>query len=116
MRAQIKRPRSISIICIIGFITIVGTFPAVFSPSVKKLGDFVPALYGFLVAGSFISYIGLWHMKQWGVQLFLLIFFIKTLFLFLINDFGGGTILGILCSVIFSVALLANYRKMDTNL
>lgn len=111
-----ERPKAITIICILGFITIVFTFPAVFSPSVKKLGDFVPALYGFIVACSFISYIGLWHMKQWGVQLFLFIFFVKTLFLILINDMGGGTIAGIIFSIVGSGILLRFYRKMDLNL
>ncbi len=111
-----KRPLIITWICIIGFISIIFTFPAVFSPSVKKLGDFVPALYGFLVAGSFIAYIGLWHMKQWGVQLFLVIFFIKTLFLMSINDYGPGTISGIVFSVIFTGVFLKFYPKMDLNL
>ena len=111
-----KRPKIISVICIVGFISVVFTFPAVFSPSVKKIGDFVPALYGFLVAGSFISYIGLWHMKQWGVQTFFFIFFVKTLFFILINDLGFGTILGIILSVTFGIILLRFYPKMDINL
>jgi hypothetical protein len=111
-----ERPKIITIICILGFISIVFTFPAVFSPSVKKLGDFVPALYGFIVACSFISYIGLWHMKQWGVQVFLFIFFVKTIFLILINDLGPGTITGIIFAIICTGILLRFYRKMDLNL
>ncbi len=111
-----KRPFIITLICIIGFVSVTLTFPAVFSPSVKKIGDFVPALYGFLVAGGFISYIGLWHMKQWGVLLFLVVFFIKTLFLILINDVGAGTIMGIISSFVFGVILVKNYPKMDLNL
>lgn len=111
-----KRPKIITIICILGFISIVFTFPAVFSPSIKKIGDFVPALYGFIVACSFISYIGLWHMKQWGVQLFLFIFFVKTLFFILIKDLGPGTITGIIFSVFFTIVFLRFYRKMDVNL
>ena len=111
-----KRPKIISFICILGFISVIFTFPAVFSPSVKKIGDFVPALYGFIVACSFISYIGLWHMKQWGVQLFLFIFFVKTLFLITINDLGPGTIIGILFAIFFAIVLLRFYRKMDVNL
>jgi hypothetical protein len=111
-----ERPKIITAICIIGFISVILTFPAVFSPSVKRLGDFVPALYGFIVACSFISYIGLWHMKQWGVLVFLFIFFVKTLFLILINDVGGGTIAGIIFSVICTFVLLRFYRKMDLNL
>ncbi|MGZ3884750.1 MAG: hypothetical protein ACXVP0_15155 [Bacteroidia bacterium] len=116
MRAAVKRPKVISAICIVGFIMIIFTFLMVFSPSVKKLGAFIPALYGFLVAGSFISYIGLWHMKQWGVQLFLLVFFVKTLFLIFINDLGPVSITGIVSSVVFAVVLLKNYPKMDGNL
>src|ERR1044071_750232 len=111
-----ERPKIITLICILGFISIVFTFPAVFSPSVKKLGDFIPALYGFIVACSFISYIGLWHMKQWGVQVFLFIFFVKTIFLILINDLGPGTITGIIFSIICTGILLRFYRKMDLNL
>ena len=111
-----ERPKTITIICILGFISIIFTFPAVFSPSVKKIGDFVPALYGFIVACSFISYIGLWHMKQWGVQVFLFIFFVKTIFLILISDLGPGTIIGIVFAVISTAILLRFYRKMDLNL
>lgn len=115
MRA-ITRPKIISAICIIGFITVVFNFPSVFSPSIKKIGMFVPALYGFIVAGNFMAFIGLWHMKQWGVQLYLGIFFIKTLFLVSINDLGPGTIVGIISAIIFSVILLRHYPKMDVNL
>lgn len=111
-----NRPFIISLICIFGFIQVTFTFPAVFSPSVKKLGDLVPALYGFLVAGGFISYIGLWHMKQWGVKLFLFIFFTKTFFFILINDIGPGTISGIIFSVGSIGVFLNFYRKMDVNL
>jgi hypothetical protein len=111
-----KRPKAISLICVIGFLWVTLSFPAVFSPSVKKLGDFVPALYGLLVAGSFIAYIGLWHMKQWGVLLFMSVFFVKTLFLVLINDLGGGTILGIFLSVMFIGILIRYFPKMDVNL
>lgn len=110
------RPKLITAICIIGFITVIFTFPAVFSPSVKKLGALVPALYGFIVACNFMAFIGLWHMKQWGVQLYLFTFFIKTLFLISINDLGVGTIVGIISAVIFSIVLIRQYPKMDVNL
>lgn len=111
-----KRPKLVSAICIIGFISVVFTFPSVFSPSVKKIGDFVPALYGFIVAANFMAFIGLWHMKQWGVQLYLFTFFVKTLFLISINDLGTGTFVGISAAVIFSVVLIRYYPKMDVNL
>ena len=112
----INRPKIISVICILGYISVILTFPAVFSPSVKKIGSFVPALYGLIVACNFMAYIGLWHMKQWGVQLFLSVFFIKTLFMVYINDLGISSVIGIVLSVVSSVIFLRFYRKMDVNL
>lgn len=111
--AAIKRPTLISIVCILGFIWIVFSFPGVFAPSLKKMGDWYPALFGILVATSFISYIGLWHMKRWGVRLFLISFFIKEALLVIINDVS---IPGIVFSVIFIFCMLPYYRKMDLNL
>lgn len=112
----VARPKIISAICIIGYISVIITFPTVFSPSIKKIGDLVPALYGFIVACNFMAFIGLWHMKQWGVQLYLFTFFIKTTFFIIINDLGAGTIAGIISAVIFSGILLYFYPKMDVNL
>lgn len=111
--AAIKRPVLISIVCILGFIWIVFSFPSVFAPSLKKMGDWYPALFGILVAISFISYIGLWHMKRWGVQLFLISFFIKEALLFLINDVS---IPGIAFSIFFILSMLPFYKRMDVNL
>jgi hypothetical protein len=111
--AAIKRPGLITAICILGFIWIVFSFPGVFAPSLKKLGDWYPALFGILVATSFISYIGLWHMKRWGVQLFVISFFIKETLLVLIDDVSY---VGILFSVFFIVSMLPFYKRMDVNL
>ncbi len=111
--AAIKRPGLISTICIMGFIWIVFSFPGVFAPSLKKLGDWYPALFGILVATSFISYIGLWHMKRWGVQLFVISFFVKETLLVLIDDVSFT---GIVFSVFFIISMLPFYKRMDVNL
>jgi len=113
MQSSIKRPVLIRIICILGFIWIVFSFPSVFSPSVKKLGDWYPALFGLIVASSFISYIGVWHMKRWGVQLFAITFFVKEALLFLVNDISYP---GIVVSAFFLVSMLLFYKRMDLNL
>ena len=81
-----KRPFVLTIICILGFSWIVVSFPAVFSPSIKKLGDWYPALFGLIVAESFISFIGVWHQKRWGVTLFTTTFIVKEMVLLLIDD------------------------------
>jgi hypothetical protein len=113
MQSVLKRPRLISIICILGFIWIVFSFPSVFSPSIKKMGDWYPALFGLIVASSFISYIGVWHMKRWGVQLFIITFFIKEILLILVEDLSY---VGIAFSLFFLISMLFFYRRMDLNL
>ncbi|MDQ3048814.1 MAG: hypothetical protein M3R27_14785 [Bacteroidota bacterium] len=108
-----KRPLLLTIVCIMGFIWIVFSFPGVFSPSVKRLGDWYPALFGLIVAASFISFIGIWHMKRWGVSLYIVIFFLKQLLLISINDVSY---LGIFFSAFFICSMLPFYRRMDVNL
>jgi len=111
--AAIKRPRLISTVCIMGFTWIVFSFPGIFAPSLKKMGDWYPALFGILVATSFISYIGLWHMKRWGVQLFTVSFFVKECLLVLIDDVSYP---GIAVSIFFIMSMLPYYKRMDVNL
>ena len=111
-----KRPKIISFICIIGYLTVLFSFPQVFSPQVKKLGLLMPAVYGILVAASFIACVGVWYLKQWGVMLYLLVFFAKILFNLGINDLGPGFYIGNLLSVAFIFILLRFYPKMNPNL
>ncbi len=108
-----KRPKLLTFVCVLGFTWIVFSFPAVFSPSVKKLGDWYPALFGLIVAVSFISYIGVWHMKRWGVSLFIIAFFVKEIILILINDINY---VGIVFSSLFIVIMVFFYKRMDVNL
>lgn len=113
MQASIKRPGLISVVCILGFIWIVFSFPSVFSPTIKKMGDWYPALFGLIVTSSFISYIGVWHMKRWGVQLFIITFFVKETILILVNDLSY---VGVVFSLFFLISMIAFYKRMDLNL
>lgn len=108
-----KRPVLISIICIIGYIWIVVTFPGMFSPAVKKIGAWYPALYGIFVASNFISFIGAWNMKRWGAELFIVTFFVKQVVNFMANDVS---FVGIFLSVLFIIVFVVYYRRMDVNL
>ena len=111
-----KRPKIITIISIIGYITVLFTFPQVFSPGIKKLGVLMPAIYGILVAGNFISCVGLWYFKQWGVQLYLMSFFAKVIFFMLIQQMSYGFYLSASLSLISTIILLRFYPKMSPNL
>lgn len=111
-----KRPKIISAICIIGYLTVVFTFPQVFSPSIKKLGVLMPALYGVLVACNFISCVGIWYYKQWGVQLYAITFFAKTLFFILLQQYSFSFYFSSALSFFFLLILLRFYPKMNQNL
>src|SRR5688572_470003 len=111
-----KRPTVITVICILGYLSVLFTFPQVFSPPVKKLGTLMPALFGIIIAAQFISYVGLWYYKQWGVELFMVCFFVKTLFYLLTEQTGPVFFAGVLLSVVFIVLLFRHYRKMSPNL
>ena len=76
----------------------------------------MPAVYGILVSAYFISCVGIWHLKQWGVQLFVLSFFAKTIFFILTEQTSGSFYFGILISVISIIFLLRNFTKMSANL
>ncbi|HEY6160381.1 MAG TPA: hypothetical protein VI112_04135 [Bacteroidia bacterium] len=111
-----KRPALISIACIIGFLWITCTFPGVFSPSIKKIGDWAPAIYGFIIASSFISFVGIWHMKKWGVHLYVITISLKESFFFSIDYLDILSIIGIVFSVIFIIIFTSYYSRMSVNL
>jgi hypothetical protein len=113
MTAARKRPVLLTIICIIGYVWIVFSFIGVFSPDIKKLGDWYPALFGLSVALTFISFIGVWHMKRWGVNIFIATFFFKQILHVLTDEVSY---LGIFFSVTFIICFLIYYRRMDVNL
>lgn len=112
----VKRPTILTIICILGFVWILVTFPSVFSPAIKKIGVMMPAVYGMIVAGSFISFIGVWHMKRWGAELYVVSFCAKILFFVLTKTFEATSFLGIAFSIWFVVTFIVYYRRMDVNL
>ena len=108
-----KRPPLLTIICILGYTWIVFSFPSVFSPIIKKLGIWYPGLFGLMVAANFISFVGVWHMKKWGVQLFIFTFFIKQIVLVLTEDISYS---GLAFSILFIAGFLFYYKRMDVNL
>src|SRR5687767_3431015 len=103
---MMKRPKMISVICIVGYLSVLFSFPQVFSPPVKKMGVLVPALYGILVSAHFISCVGIWYFKQWGVQLYLLAFFAKTLFFITTDQVGPVLYFSSSIHIVFIAILL----------
>lgn len=110
-----KRPKIISVLCIIGFIMVVFAFVNVFSPDIKRIGMAVPAIYGAIIAMQFISLVGVWYFKQWGTTAYLIAFFSKLIFHILINDTGIGFYVFVLVSIISMVYFLRYFSKMNPN-
>ena len=76
----------------------------------------MPAVYGLIVAATFISFIGVWHLKRWGAELYVLTFFSKMLFFVLTKSFETTSVVGIIFSVWFIITYLIYYKRMDINL
>ena len=113
MKLVIKRPIILTIICVVGILWSLLNFIYVFSPFIKKIGDWTPAIYGIIVALQFISFVGVWNMKRWGVMLCIAAFFTKIVFSIYVNDISY---VGIGLSTVFSVFFLIFYRRMDDEL
>jgi len=64
---------------------------------------------------QFISLVGIWYMKRWGVELFVVSFFAKDILSICMDDFSFGG-LSFIISVILIIVLLFYYRNMDKNL
>lgn len=111
-----KRPGILTVLCVLGYLSVVFTFPQVFSPGVKKLGLFVPALYGVLVSATFIACVGIWYFKRWGAELYAASFLARTLFFILTDQLGFTFYLGIVFALVFLFFLLRYYKRMSADL
>ena len=114
--AQVQRPKIISIISVTAIILILLAFPLLFIPSIKRMGDFIPMTIGIIITLQFISVIGIWHMKQWGVQLFITTFTIRVITFMLLEIFDVRFFFNIFYSLVFIIFFLIYYKKMDKNL
>lgn len=114
--ALVQRPKSISIITVTAIVLVLLAFPMLFTPSIKRMGDFVPMILGIIITLQFVSLIGIWHMKQWGVQLFIIMFCVRVMTFMFLDLYTFRFFFNIFYSIIFIIFFLIHYRKMDTNL
>ena len=114
--AQIQRPKSISIVTVMAIVLVLLAFPMLFMPSIKRMGDFIPMILGIIITLQFVSLIGIWHMKQWGVQLFIVMFSIRVITFMYLDMYTFRFYFNIFYSALFFIFFLIHYRKMDSNL
>lgn len=63
---KVKRPTSITVICVIGFLGALIAVPLILSPIAKQIGPWYPPYLGFASAVGLVCMIGLWMMKKWA--------------------------------------------------
>jgi hypothetical protein len=110
---SIKRPTILTVLCIISFAAAVLGFPTIFSPFVKKKGDFFPAFTGILIAFEFISIVGVWYMKKWGVRIYLLTAMLNQSLMLYIDNWS---VYKIILPILFVFMTAFFYKKMEDNL
>jgi glycerol-3-phosphate acyltransferase PlsY len=61
-----KRPTSITVICVIGFIGALLAIPLVFSSIAQQVGAWYPPYLGFSAVVGLACMVGLWMMMKWA--------------------------------------------------
>ena len=110
------RPKTITITSVIAIVLILLAFPLLFMPSIKRMGDFVPMVLGIIITLQFVALIGIWHMKKWGVHLFIIMFSVRIITFMALDIYTFQFYFNILYSVIFLIFFLLHYKNMDANL
>ena len=67
---QAKRPTSITIICVIGFIGTLITVSLIFSPIAQQIGAWYPPYLGFSAVVGLACMVGLWMMRKWAAYIY----------------------------------------------
>jgi hypothetical protein len=109
----IKRPTILTVLCIISFAYAVLGFPTIFSPFIKKQGDFFPAFTGILISLEFISVVGVWYMKKWGLSIYLLTAMLNQSLLIYIDNWA---MYKLALPMLFIIVNFFFYKQMDDNL
>jgi hypothetical protein len=113
MSKKIHRPTAITLICLMGFgVSVIG-FPGIFSPFVKKKGDWFPALSGMITALEFIAVVGTWYMKKWGGYLYLMSALAAQIVALLIDNWSP---IKAIIPAVYLCVYTYHSRKMDANL
>ena len=108
-----RRTKLIGAMCIIGYVWSLVGLALIISPAIKKFGIFYPALFGICVSLKFISYVGVWHMKKWGLE-FMLFAYGFEICIGITLDYVSIT--NIVIGALSLITFIPYYRKMGVNL
>lgn len=114
--AKIKRPVIISVAVVMGILGALFSFIYVFNPELKKHSSLLPLGIGLLVALRFVSLVGLWHMKRWGTELFIVTYFVFLIIGVMLGEIYSINYFGLFFSTAFLIIFVIYYKRMDRNL
>ncbi|MGB3493606.1 MAG: hypothetical protein WBA57_12815 [Elainellaceae cyanobacterium] len=104
-----KRPTSITVVCIIGFIGALLTVPLIFSPLVQQIGAWYPPYLGFSAVVGLACMVGLWMMKKWAAYTYIGFFALNQVVLLAM---GSWNVMALLIPAIVIFFVLKNVSKM----
>lgn len=62
-----KRPKIITVICIVGFVGVFATIPFIFSDMSKQIGTWYQPYLALSAVIGLVCMTGLWMMKKWSI-------------------------------------------------
>jgi hypothetical protein len=105
-----KRPTSITVICVIGFIGALITVPLIFSPIAPQIGAWYPPYLAFSAVVGLVCMVGLWMMKKWAAYTYTGFVALNQIVLLAM---GVWNILALLIPAIVIFFALKNVSKMS---
>ncbi len=105
-----QRPWFITVICILGFITLLLSILAAFTETAKAIGSWYSP---YLVLGAVIglvAYTGIWRMKKWGVLTFVGLFAVNNIVLFVM---GAWNMSALILPAVLIALLFWKYKLMS---
>jgi hypothetical protein len=110
IKKKTRRPVSITVICVIGFIGALVTFPMVFSPAAKQIGAWFPPYLLFSAVTGLVCMVGLWMMKKWAAFTYTGFVVLNQIVSF---SMGVWNIMALILPAIVILISLKNVSKMS---
>jgi len=105
-----KRPVSITVICVVGFIGAIITIPLIFSAMAQQVGAWYPPYLAFSAVVGLGCMFGLWMMKKWAAYTYTALVALNQVVLLAM---GVWNIWALVIPVIVIIFALKNVSKMS---
>jgi len=105
-----KRPKRITIICILGFIGFLLFVPLLFSSIPASIHKWYPLLLSIASIVSLVCMIGIWMMKKWGIITYTIFCIINQIILILLSLWR---LEALLIPGIFIVIIFTKFKEME---